>query len=77
MTSADKIQTGMYASQRSTTSGILILFTKTNGKIRGIHVTSAQPKINKIIAKVVVIFQSPPQSLPQRPSIEALLNAPA
>lgn len=56
ITNADNIQTGMYASQRKTSLGNFIFFTNTNGNIRGIHVTSAQPKINNTIATEVVIF---------------------
>lgn len=46
-------------------SGSLTLRTNINGMIRGIHVTRAQPIMSKIIADVVVIYQSPPQLLQQ------------
>ena len=63
-TSALNIQTGMYFSQRNTTSGNSTFLTNKKGTIRGIHVTSIQPTITKNVASVVVIPSSP-QSLQQ------------
>ena len=75
ITRALKIQTGIYFNQRNTTSGNSIFLTKIKGMIRGSHVTNAQPSINNTIGIVVVIFQSPPQSLQQSPLQLKRLNA--